>query len=165
MSQLSNAMHQHKLAYWKQVIIDCRTSGLTANEYMRRHGIKKAAFYYWLRKIREELLEEHPEYLHQPKPSGGADTAGLLPTSGRSAEASVPAKVDAVPAASTPFPAHAGSTPAPSAHLPEFIAVRASTPLPRDKLLVSCGPFQFELAEDTPVSLLRKLAAAGVGLP
>ena len=130
-------MHQHKLAYWKQVIIDCRTSGLTANEYMRRHGIKKAAFYYWLRKIREELLEEHPEYLHQPKPSGEADTAGLLPTSGRSAEASVPVKADAVPAASTPLPAHAGSTPAPSTHLPEFIAVRASTPLPRDKLLVS----------------------------
>ena len=74
-------------------------------------------------------------------------------------------KADAVPAASTPLPAHAGSTPAPSTHLPEFIAVRASTPLPRDKLLVSCGPFQFELAEDTPVSLLQKLAAAREGLP
>ena len=71
-------MHQQKLAHWKQVIIDCRTSGLTATEYMRRHGIRKDASYYWLRQIREELLEEHPEYLHQPKPCREAEVTPEL---------------------------------------------------------------------------------------
>lgn len=165
MSQLSNAMHQHKLACWKQIIIDCRTSGLTANEYMRRHKIKKAAFYYWLRKIREELLEEHPEYLHQPKPSREAASAETLSAPVSSADASVTVGAGVVPAAPAAFPVRAGGTSIPPAPLPEFVSVRASAPLPRDKLLVSCGPFQFELAEDTPVSLLQKLAAAREGPP
>lgn len=165
MSQLSNAMHQHKLACWKQIIIDCRTSGLTANEYMRRHKIKKAAFYYWLRKIREELLEEHPEYLHQPKPSREAASAETLSAPVSSADASVTVGAGVVPAAPAAFPVRAGGTSIPPAPLPEFVSVRASAPLPCDKLLVSCGPFQFELAEDTPVSLLQKLAAAREGLP
>ena len=67
MSKLSNAMHQQKLASWKQIIIDCRTSGLADAEYMRRHNINKSSFYYWLRLIREELLDEHPECLHPCK--------------------------------------------------------------------------------------------------
>ncbi len=41
--------------YWKKVILAQQQSGLKAREYCRQQDIKYNAFYYWLRKIREEF--------------------------------------------------------------------------------------------------------------
>ena len=46
--------------YWKQVILAQQQSGLKAREYCRKQDIKYNAFYYWLRKIREEIVEGMP---------------------------------------------------------------------------------------------------------
>ena len=159
MSHLSKAMHEQKLAHWKQIIIDCRTSGLTSVEYMRIHGIRPSAFYYWLRQVREELLEEHPEFLHQPKPSKELAVASPEVIG---APEQYPASENSVACATAPLQPTAA---APAAPPQDFVAVRVASPLPRDKLMVSCGPFRFELTEDTPPSLLRKLAAAWRGSP
>ena len=47
--------------YWKQVILAQQQSGLKAREYCRQQDIKYNAFYYWLRKIREEIVEGMPQ--------------------------------------------------------------------------------------------------------
>ena len=156
MSRLSNAMHQQKLASWKQIIIDCRTSGLTDAEYMRRNNINKTSFYYWLRLIREELLDEHPECL---RPRKAAKKPLPAPEASVTPEAA-PGPLPAEPPLAKPVPVLQESAPSVVPPSSEFIAVRVAAPLPRDKLMVSCGPFRFELTEDTPPSLLRKLAAA-----
>ena len=161
MSRLSNAMHQQKLAAWKQIIIDCRTSGLTDAEYMRRHNINKTSFYYWLRLIREELLDGHPECLRSCRHPKKTAPKLEAHASCASAPETLPAEVPFAEAA----PARQETAPSAVPQPTDFVAVRASAPLHRDKLMVSCGPFRFELTEDTPTSLLRKLAAAWRGSP
>ena len=161
MSRLSNAMHQQKLAAWKQIIIDCRTSGLTDAEYMRRHNINKTSFYYWLRLIREELLDEHPECLH---PCKAAKKPAPAPEAGITA-ATHPESLPAEAPLAKPVPVQREAAPSVVPPSSEFVAVRVAAPLSRDTLMVSCGPFRFELTEDTPPSLLRKLAAAWRGSP
>ena len=47
--------------YWKQVILAQQQSGLKAREYCRQQDIKYNAFYYWLRKICEEIVEGMPQ--------------------------------------------------------------------------------------------------------
>lgn len=158
MSRLSNAMHQQKLACWKQIIIDCRTSGLTDTEYLRRQGINRSQFYYWLRQIREELLDEHPECLHPCKLGKTSKPEPEAPE--QDEEASSPETLPAETLAAHPAPIAQNAPLSPVPRPAEFVSVRVPAPLPRDKLMVSCGPFQFELTEDTPVPLIQKLAAA-----
>ena len=57
MTQMQQIKHQHSMKYWKQILIAQQQSGLPATEYCRQQDIKYNAFYYWLRKIREELAE------------------------------------------------------------------------------------------------------------
>ena len=45
----------------KQLVIAQQQSGLSVTEYCRQQDIKYNAFYYWLRKIREEALESLPQ--------------------------------------------------------------------------------------------------------
>ena len=113
-------MHEQKLAHWKQIIIDCRTSGLTSVEYMRIHGIRPSAFYYWLRQVREELLEEHPEFLHQPKPS--KELAVASPEVIGAPEQD-PASEKSVACATAPLQPTAA---APAAPPQDFVAVRVA---------------------------------------
>ena len=49
------------MEYWKQVVIAQQQSGLNVTEYCRQQNIKYNAFYYWLRKIREELVADMPQ--------------------------------------------------------------------------------------------------------
>lgn len=161
MSRLSNAMHQQKLASWKQIIIDCRTSGLADAEYMRRHNINKSSFYYWLHLIREELLDEHPECLHPCKHPKKPAPALEAPASCAAASETLPAEVPFAEAA----PVRQETAPSAVSQPTEFVAVRASMSLHERKLAVSCGPFRFDLTEGTPPSLLRKLADAWRGSP
>lgn len=161
MGKYSVAVRQQKIAYWKQIIIDCRKSGMTTASYLRLHGISKSSFYYWLSEIREELMEEHPEYLHQPSPV--KDTRVI--ECGEPEESSAEEQETDHGKAETRTPVAPSVPAAPVQKELSFVPVRmgdlaSSAPLPRDKLMVSCGPFQFELTEDTPVPLLQKLATA-----
>ena len=52
--------------YWKQVILAQQKSGLKAREYCRQQDINYNAFYYWLRKIREEIVEGMPQLKAEP---------------------------------------------------------------------------------------------------
>jgi len=61
LTQMQQIKHQHSMEYWKQIVIAQQRSGLPATEYCRQQDIKYNAFYYWLRKIREELAEAVPQ--------------------------------------------------------------------------------------------------------
>ena len=61
MTQIQQIKHRQSIDYWKQVILAQQQSGLKAKEYCRQQDIKYNAFYYWLRKIREEIVEGMPQ--------------------------------------------------------------------------------------------------------
>ena len=79
MDPVKQALHQRNKQKWKQIILDCRRSGLSDRMYMEQNHIPKGAFYYWLRKIREDLVEQHPDLLHKPKTDKGNPPAQLVP--------------------------------------------------------------------------------------
>lgn len=66
MTQIQQIKHRHSIDYWKQVILAQQQSGLKAREYCRQQDIKYNAFYYWLRKIREEIVEGMPKVKSEP---------------------------------------------------------------------------------------------------
>ena len=61
MTQIQQIKHRQSMDYWKQVILAQQKSGLKAREYCRQQDINYNAFYYWLRKIREEIVEGIPQ--------------------------------------------------------------------------------------------------------
>ena len=61
MTKIQQIKHQKSMDYWKQLVIAQQQSGLSVTEYCRQQDIKYNAFYYWLRKIREEALESLPQ--------------------------------------------------------------------------------------------------------
>lgn len=43
---------------WSRIIKDRNSTKLTIDEYCEQHGLSRNSYYYWLRKIRDKLLEE-----------------------------------------------------------------------------------------------------------
>ena len=66
MTQIQQIKHRQSMDYWKQVILAQQKSGLKAREYCRQQDINYNAFYYWLRKIREEIVEGMPQLKAEP---------------------------------------------------------------------------------------------------
>jgi len=47
-------IEQARMTHWAQFIRDCKASGLSIKAYCEGHGVKKSAYYYWLKKLRDE---------------------------------------------------------------------------------------------------------------
>lgn len=47
---------------WMQIIADCNASGLSVRQYCMQNTVKESSYYYWLKKIRQEALEEMDEH-------------------------------------------------------------------------------------------------------
>ena len=52
------ATSQIRLKNWAAIIQDRKQSGLSVNDYCSQHQLSRDAYYYWLRKIKENLLVE-----------------------------------------------------------------------------------------------------------
>ena len=52
------ATSQIHLKNWATIIQDRKESGLSVNDYCSQHQLSRDAYYYWLRKIKENLLVE-----------------------------------------------------------------------------------------------------------
>lgn len=52
------ATSQIRLKNWATIIQDRKESGLSVNDYCSQHQLSRDAYYYWLRKIKENLLVE-----------------------------------------------------------------------------------------------------------
>ena len=46
---------QVKINQWKNLIMECRNSGIPVRQFCGEHNLSWHAYYYWLRKIREQL--------------------------------------------------------------------------------------------------------------
>lgn len=47
-----------RLAIWQQHIQDQRSSGLTVRAWCEQNGCSEKSYYYWLRLVRERMLEQ-----------------------------------------------------------------------------------------------------------
>lgn len=52
------ATSQIRLKNWAAIIQDRKQSGLSVNDYCSQHQLSRDAYYYWLCKIKENLLVE-----------------------------------------------------------------------------------------------------------
>ena len=51
------AKRETRLAVWQQHIQDQRSSGLTVRAWCAQNGCSEKSYYYWLRLVREQMLE------------------------------------------------------------------------------------------------------------
>lgn len=45
---------------WKNLILECQSSGMKVQDWCAQQNVTKHAYYYWLRKIREDACENLP---------------------------------------------------------------------------------------------------------
>lgn len=57
---MDKSTHEIRLAQWKQIIEECqnRPEGQSAKQWLNENQIKKDAYYYWQRKIRQNIYKQ-----------------------------------------------------------------------------------------------------------
>lgn len=83
---------QYRVQDWARVIQECNSSGLSNREFCRQRGIAEKRFYYWQRKLRQQIVESAAPQLVQLEPA--SVTGCLLQIQYRGAELKLPASVD-----------------------------------------------------------------------
>jgi len=58
MDYISSMKSKIKFEHWKKIIEDCQASEKTAVAYCKENNINEKTYYYWLRKIREQLCND-----------------------------------------------------------------------------------------------------------
>lgn len=84
------ATSQIRLKNWAAIIQDRKQSGLSVNDYCSQHQLSRDAYYYWLRKIKENLLVESgfvevappvPFPVQKAQPSDSKEMMQIFPVS------------------------------------------------------------------------------------
>ena len=83
---------EYRAQNWAMVIQECSNSGLSNREFCRQRGISENTFYYWLRKLRGQMVDAAVPRLVQLEPVTGPED--LLQIQYRGAELKLPAGVD-----------------------------------------------------------------------
>lgn len=52
-----SAKRNYQLQQWRTIIQERNNSGLTIDEYCSQNGLSRNSYFYWLRLVREELLD------------------------------------------------------------------------------------------------------------
>ena len=52
---------------WKQWITECQSSGMNVDDWCSQHNVSRNSYYYWLRRIREEICENLPASVSAPE--------------------------------------------------------------------------------------------------
>lgn len=68
MDEVTLVKTQFRKELWEKLILECQGSGMKVEDWCAQHDVTKHAYYYWLRKIREEACENLPEVREQRKP-------------------------------------------------------------------------------------------------
>ena len=55
------AKRNYNIQQWKSIIQDRNNTNLTVDEYCKQNGLSRNSYFYWLRIIREEVLEQSSE--------------------------------------------------------------------------------------------------------
>ena len=77
---------------WAMLIQECNASGLTKREFCQQRGISEKRFYYWLRKLRTQMVEASAPRLVPLESVPAAED--ILHIQYRGAELKLPAGVD-----------------------------------------------------------------------
>ena len=83
---------EYRAQNWAMVIQECSNSGLSNREFCRQRGISEKTFYYWLRKLRGQMVDAAVPQLVQLEPVN--ESEDLLQIQYRGAELKLPAGVD-----------------------------------------------------------------------
>ena len=83
---------EYRAQNWAMVIQECSDSGLSNREFCRQRGISEKSFYYWQRKLRQQIVEAASPQLVPLEPVTASDD--LLQIQYRGAELKLPAGVD-----------------------------------------------------------------------
>ena len=82
----------YRAQQWEMVVQECAASGLSNREFCRQRGIPEKSFYYWQRKLRQQIVESAAPQL-VPLESV-TEPEDLLQIQYRGAELKLPAGVD-----------------------------------------------------------------------
>ncbi len=88
--QVRNA---YRVKQWKQIIQECRRSGLSNKAYCQQRGISEKTYYYWLRKVRTAAAEQAAPQIMEIEPEP-AERVEMLYIRYRGAELKLPAETD-----------------------------------------------------------------------
>ena len=83
---------EYRAQHWAMVVQECAASGLSNREFCRQRGIAEKSFYYWQRKLRQQIVETAAPHLVPLEPVAGPED--LLQIQYRGAELKLPAGVD-----------------------------------------------------------------------
>ena len=57
MDEVSLVKTRYRKEQWQKLILECQKSGMNVEDWCAKHDVTKHAYYYWLRKLREEACE------------------------------------------------------------------------------------------------------------
>ena len=60
MDQVTQTKSLFRREQWKKIIAECQESGLPIKTWCDQHGFKEQSYYYYLKKIREQEIENLP---------------------------------------------------------------------------------------------------------
>ena len=83
---------EYREQQWAVLIQECSASGLTNKEFCRQRGISEKSFYYWQRKLRQQIVEATSPQLVQLDST--PETGDLLQIQYRGADLRLPGGVD-----------------------------------------------------------------------
>ena len=82
----------YRAQQWEMVVQECAASGLSNREFCRQQEIPEQRFYYWQRKLRQQIVESAAPQLVPLEPV--TEPEDLLQIQYRGAELKLPAGVD-----------------------------------------------------------------------
>lgn len=67
---------------WKSIIQDRNHSGMTVDAYCKQNGLSRHSYFYWLRIIREEALNQPPSsgFVELSLPTDGGSETSMITT-------------------------------------------------------------------------------------
>lgn len=92
MGEMLAVRDAYRAQAWAMLIQECSASGLTKREFCQQRGISEKSFYYWLRKLRTQMVESAGPQLVPLEPAATAEDT--LQIQYRGAELKLPAGVD-----------------------------------------------------------------------
>lgn len=75
MDKIMSIKNKVRINEWSEMVKDCRSSGLTVQQWCGANGINIKTYYYRLRKIREAICEETHDIVQFPLNTVNSDAA------------------------------------------------------------------------------------------
>ena len=77
MDRIMEIKNKVRINEWSEMVKDCRSSGLTVQQWCDANGMNIKTYYYRLRKVREALCEETHGIVRIPLNTGNSVTSSI----------------------------------------------------------------------------------------